>query len=243
MALIAIRYAARPANPERTFGYYRLEILAAAGNAILLFAVAAWVTYKAVLRFGESVEVASGTMLVIAAAGLAVNFAGLLLLRRGKDESLNIRGAYMEVLADTLGSVAVLAAALLIRLTGWQGWDPLASIVIGAMILPRTWLLLREAVNVLLEGTPRGMDLSDVRQHLQAADGVTEVHDLHAWTITSGLPVLSAHIVVEPRVLDGERTSTILNTLRECLHGHFDVEHSTFQLEPVGYRESDGVCV
>ncbi|GAA2067178.1 cation diffusion facilitator family transporter [Catenulispora yoronensis] len=243
MALVAIRYAARPADPERTFGYYRLEILAAAANAILLFAVAVWVTYKAVLRFDEPVEVAGGTMLVIAAIGLAVNLGGLLLLRRGKDESLNIRGAYMEVLADMLGSVAVVVAALLIRLTAWPGWDPLASILIGAMILPRTWLLLREAVNVLLEGTPKGIDLSDVRRHLRATDGVTDVHDLHAWTITSGLPVLSAHIVVEPRVLDGERTGTTLNTLRECLHGHFDVEHSTFQLEPVGYRESDGVCV
>ncbi|NUP47067.1 MAG: cation transporter [Catenulispora sp.] len=243
MALVAIRYAARPANPERTFGYYRLEILAAAANAMLLFAVAVWVTYKAVLRFSEPVEVASGTMLTIAAIGMAVNLGGLLLLRGGKDESLNIRGAYMEVLADMLGSVAVLIAALLIRTTGWHGWDPVASIVIGAMILPRTWLLLREAVNVLLEGTPRGMDLSAVRDHLRGTDGVTDVHDLHAWTITSGLPVLSAHIVVEPRVLNGEQTGAILNTLRECLHGHFDVEHSTFQLEPVGYRESDGICV
>jgi cobalt-zinc-cadmium efflux system protein len=243
MALAAIGYAARPANPERTFGYYRLEILAAAANAILLFAVAAWVTYKAVLRLGKPVEVASGTMLAIAVVGMAVNLVGLLLLRGGKDENLNIRGAYMEVLADMLGSVAVLIAAVLIRLTSWPGWDPVASIAIGAMILPRTWLLLREAVNVLLEGTPRGMDLSDVRKHLQDTDGVTAVHDLHAWTITSGLPVLSAHIVVEPRVLDGERTAATLNTLRECLHGHFDIEHSTFQLEPIGYRESDGVCI
>ena len=127
MALIAIRYAARPANPERTFGYYRLEILAAAANAILLFAVAAWVTYKAIGRFGTPVEVASGTMLTIAAIGMAVNLGGLLLLRRGKDESLNIRAAYMEVLADMLGSIAVLIAAILIKLTAWHGWDPLAS--------------------------------------------------------------------------------------------------------------------
>ena len=137
---------------------------------------------------------------------------------------------------------AVVLAAILIKVTDWQGWDPVASIVIGAMILPRTWLLLREAVNVLLEGTPRGMDLSDVRAHLEETDGVAEVHDLHAWTITSGLPVLTAHIVVEPRVLDGEKTRQILDTLRECLHGHFDVEHSTFQLEPVGYREAEGIC-
>jgi len=243
MALVAIRYAARPANLERTFGYYRLEILAAAANAILLFAVAAWVTYEAIRRFGSPVAVASGTMLVIAAVSMVVNLGGLLLLRRGKDESLNIRGAYMEVVADMVGSIAVLVAAALIKATGWHGWDPVASIVIGAMILPRTWLLLREAVNVLLEGTPKGMDLSDVRKHLRATEGVTDVHDLHAWTITSGLPVLSAHVVVEPHVLDGERTCAILNTLRECLHGHFDVEHSTFQLEPVGYREKDGICV
>jgi cobalt-zinc-cadmium efflux system protein len=242
MAIVAIRYAARPANPSRTFGYYRLEILSAAANAILLFAVAAWVLWKAVGRFGRPAEVGSTMMMSIALIGLCVNLFGMWLLRRGKDESLNIRGAYMEVLADMLGSVAVLVAAVLIKLTGWHGWDPVASIVIGAMILPRTWLLLREAINVLLESTPKGMDLSDVRKHLEETDGVEEVHDLHAWTITSGLPVLTAHLVVEPRVLDGENTREILDTLRGCLHGHFDVEHSTFQLEPVGYRESEGVC-
>jgi cobalt-zinc-cadmium efflux system protein len=243
MALVAIRFAARPADLERTFGYHRLEILAAAANAILLFGVAVWVTYNALGRFGAPVEVASGTMLAIAVVGMAVNLGGLLLLHRGKDESLNIRGAYLEVLADTVGSVAVLLAALLIQLTGWPGWDPVASIAIAALILPRTWLLLREATNVLLEGTPKGMDLSDVRRHLQETEGVTEIHDLHAWTITSGRPVLSAHVVVEPHVLDGEHTGTILTTLRECLHGHFDVEHSTFQLEPVGYRETAGICL
>jgi cobalt-zinc-cadmium efflux system protein len=171
-----------------------------------------------------------------------VNLFGVLLLRRGKDESLNIRGAYLEVLADALGSVAVLVAAGLIKATGWHGWDPVASIAIAAMILPRTWILLREAVNVLLEGTPRGMDLSSVRAHLRETDGVCDVHDLHAWTITSGLPILTAHVVVEPRVLDGDHTRVILDTLRDCLQGHFDVEHSTFQLEPIGYREPEGIC-
>lgn len=242
MALVAIRYAARPADAERTFGYYRLEILAAAANAVLLFFVAAWVLYQAVGRFDSPVEVGSTTMLVIAAVSLLVNLCGLLLLRRGRDESLNVRGAYLEVFADMLGSVAVLAAAGLIKATGWHGWDPVASIAIGAMILPRTWILLRDAVNVLLESTPKGMDLSSVRAHLRQTDGVADVHDLHAWTITSGLPILTAHVVVEPRVLDGERTRDILDTLRDCLQGHFDVEHSTFQLEPVGYREPEGIC-
>jgi hypothetical protein len=137
-------------------------------------------------------------MLVIAAVSLLVNLFGVALLRRGQSESLNVRGAYLEVFADMLGSVAVLAAAGLIKATGWSGWDPVASIAIGAMILPRTSMLLREAVNVLLESTPRGMDLSFVRRHLREADGVADVHDLHAWAITSGLPILTAHVVVEP---------------------------------------------
>jgi cobalt-zinc-cadmium efflux system protein len=236
LALLAVRFAARPATAQRTFGYYRLEILAAVVNAVLLFGVAGFVLVEAWRRLTEPPEVASGLMLAVAAAGLVANSVSMWLLRRGQAKSLNLRGAYLEVLGDLLGSVAVLAAAAVIAITGFQAADPIASALIGVLILPRTWRLLREAVDVLLEAAPKGVDLAEVRRHLVETPGVRDVHDLHAWTITSGLPVLSAHVVLER----GADAGRVLDGLGDCLAGHFDIEHSTFQLEQPEHRGHEG---
>jgi cobalt-zinc-cadmium efflux system protein len=236
LALLAIRFAARPATPQRTFGYYRLEILAAVVNAVLLFGVAGFVLIEAWRRLTEPPAVASGLMLAVAAVGLAANAVSLWLLRDGQKTSLNLRGAYLEVWGDLLGSVAVLVAAAVIALTGFRAADPIASALIAALILPRTWRLLREAVDVLLEAAPKGVDLAEVRRHLVETPGVTDVHDLHAWTITSGLPVLSVHVVLERDADAGQ----VLDGLGACLAGHFDIEHSTFQLEQPEHRGHEG---
>jgi cobalt-zinc-cadmium efflux system protein len=236
LALGAVWFAARPATPQRTFGYYRLEILAAVGNAVLLLGVAGVVLWEAARRLTDPPAVASSLMVTVAVVGLVANAGCLWLLRDGQRHSLNLRGAYLEVWGDLLGSVAVLAAAAVIALTGLRVADPVASAVIAVAILARTWRLLREAVEVLLEAAPRGVDLGEVRRHLLATPGVAGVHDLHAWTITSGLPVVSVHVVVAGdadagRVLDG---------LGACLAGHFDIEHSTFQLEQPEHRNHEG---
>jgi cobalt-zinc-cadmium efflux system protein len=239
LALLAATFAARPATPERTFGYMRLEIMAAVINALLLFGVAGFVLIEAARRFIEPPAVSTGVMLIFAAVGLVANAGSLLMLRSGQHTSLNMRGAYLEVLGDLLGSAAVIVAAIVIRLTGFAQADPIASAAIGLMILPRTWALLREAVGVLLEATPRGVDLTEVRRHINETPGVLDVHDLHAWTITSGLPVLSAHIVVTEGALADGGGGRVLDQLGQCLAGHFDVEHCTFQLEAPGHREHE----
>jgi cobalt-zinc-cadmium efflux system protein len=236
LALLAVRFAARPATPQRTFGYYRLEILAAVVNAVLLFGVAGFVLVEAWRRLTAPPEVASGLMLAVAAAGLVANAVSLWLLHGGQRTSLNLRGAYLEVWGDLLGSVAVLAAAAVIAVTGLQAADPIASALIGVLILPRTWRLLRDAVDVLLEAAPKGVDLAEVRRHLAETPGVRDVHDLHAWTITSGLPVVSAHVVLER----GADAGPVLDGLGDCLAGHFDIEHSTFQLEQPEHRGHEG---
>ena len=227
MALLAIWFAGRPATNGRTFGYLRLEVLAAGANATLLFGIAAFVLVEAWRRLAQPPEVASGLMLAVAVVGLVANAVSLFVLRDAQRESLNMRGAYLEVMGDVAGSAAVLVAAALIALTGWTVADAVASVVIGLLILPRTWSLLREATDVLLEATPRGVDLDEVRRHIRSQRGVRDVHDLHAWTITSGLNVLSAHVVIGPEV----QTTDVLDELCRCLSGDFDIEHSTFQLE------------
>lgn len=227
LALGAIWMASRPPSEARTFGWYRAEILAAAINAVILFGVAAFILYEAWRRLSEPPAIASGLMLAVGIFGMGGNLVALWVLRGPQARSLNMRGAYLEVLGDVLGSVAVLAAALIIALTGIAAADAIASAVIGLAILPRTWGLLREAVDVLLEATPRGLQLADVRQHLLRAEGVEDIHDLHAWTITSGLPVVSAHVVLKP----GAEPAAVLEELCQCLTGDFDVEHSTLQLE------------
>ena len=232
LALAAIGVAGRPATSSRTFGFLRIEILAAAVNAMLLFGVAAFVLLEAWRRFSVPAEILSGPMLLVALAGLAVNGISLWLLRDAQRASLNLRGAYIEVLGDLAGSVAVVAAAVAIATTGWTGADAVASVAIGLMILPRAGLLLRDALHILLEATPRGVDMAAVRDHILEADGVVDVHDLHAWTITSGMNVVSAHVVLEP----GADPPGVLDELCRCLSGDFDIEHSTFQLESADRR-------
>ena len=231
LALGAVTLAQRPAGGRRTFGWQRLEILAAVANGLLLVAVAVYVVVEALRRIGDPPEIGSSVMLAIGAVGLGVNLIGLALLRSGRDESLNVRGAYLEVLGDALGSVAVIAAALVIATTGWTPADTLASFLVAALVLPRAWRLLGEALDVLLEAAPRGVDLEQVRTHMKRVDGVLDVHDLHAWTITSGMPVLSAHVVVTDEALDAGHGGRVLDALCACLGSHFDVDHCTFQLE------------
>jgi len=232
LALLAIHYAARPATRERTFGYLRLEILAAVVNALFLFGVAAYVLFEAIQRWADPPPIASGLMLVVALIGLAANGISLFLLRNAQRDSLNMRAAYLEVMGDLAGSVAVVVAAIVIAVTGWRQADALASAAIALLILPRTWALLRDAVEVLLEATPKGMDIEAVRSHILDAPGVADVHDLHAWTITSGINVVSAHVVLEPAA----DPPAVLDELCRCLSGDFDIEHSTFQLETADRR-------
>lgn len=239
LALFAATMALRPATLQRTFGWQRLEVLAAAFNASLLLAVGAWVLVEALSRLREPSAVESGTMLLVAVLGMLANGASLLILSGADRSNLNVKGAYLEVLVDLLGSVAVIVAALLLRYTGFEQADSVVAIGIAVAIVPRCLRLLREAVDVLLESTPRGVDLEQVRQHLLETPGVLDVHDLHAWTITSGLPVLSAHVVVDDTYLDHHGRT--LDELAGCLSGHFDVEHCTFQLEPAGHREHERV--
>lgn len=232
LALLAIWFAGRPATPEKSFGYYRVEIFAAVANAAILFGVAAFILYEAIQRFASPPEVIGLPMLVIAIIGLVVNLIALRLLQAGAATSLNMRGAYLEVLGDLLGSVAVIVAGLVIVATGWTPIDPIASVVIALLILPRTWGLVREAVDVLLQATPKGVDLEEVRGHLMRAEDVDDIHDLHAWTLTSGINVVSAHVVMRP----GADPAAVLNEVCACLSDDFDMEHSTIQIETADRR-------
>ncbi|WP_432083688.1 cation diffusion facilitator family transporter [Streptomyces sp. WAC 04229] len=239
MALLAIHFASRPASDRRTFGYARAEILAALANCLLLLGVGGYVLYEAIERFITPAGTQGGLTVVFGAIGLVANVVSLSLLMRGQKDSLNVRGAFLEVAADALGSLAVIVSALVILATGWQPADPIASLVIGLMIVPRTLRLLRETLDVLLEAAPKGVDIGEVRAHILALDGVEDVHDLHAWTITSGLPVLSAHVVVSGETLSAIGHEKMLHELQGCLGDHFDVEHCTFQLEPGGHAEHE----
>jgi cobalt-zinc-cadmium efflux system protein len=237
VVLVAIWIGSRPASRERTFGYLRLEILAAVVNAGLLFAVAAFILYEAWRRLSEPPEIASGLMLAVAFVGLLVNGASLWILRDAQARSLSVRGAYLEVLGDLAGSAAAVVAAAVIALTGWFGADIVASVLIALLILPRTWRLLRDAIDILLEATPGGVDMDEVRTHILEAPGVADVHDLHAWSITSGVNVVSAHVVLDP----GAEPAAVLDYLCACLSGDFDIEHSTFQLETNDRRRLEAV--
>ncbi|MCZ2810038.1 MULTISPECIES: cation diffusion facilitator family transporter [unclassified Modestobacter] len=239
MALGAVTLAQRPARGRRTFGWQRMEVLAAVGNGLLLLVVGGYVVVEAVRRIGDPPDIDSGWMLGVALVGLAVNVGSLALLHSGQRESLNTRGAYLEVVGDALGSVAVIVAAVVIATTGWTGADVVASLAVGALVLPRAWSLLREALDVLLEAAPKGVDLAQVRDHVLGVPGVLDVHDLHAWTITSGLPVLSAHVVVSDEALADGHGGRVLDALCSCLGDHFDLEHCTFQLESPGHRNHE----
>lgn len=239
LALGASYVATRGGGPRSTFGLHRAEILAALVNALVLLVVCGYLAWAGISRLADPASVDAGPMVLVALVGLAANAVSLSVLNRSETGSLNMRGAVNEVFADLLGSVLAVLAGLAILLWGFDRADPIASLVIAALILPRSLVLLRDAAVVLLEVAPAGLDLEDVRRHLLAMPGVVDVHDLHAWTITSGMPSLSAHVTVSQAALDEHGVGGILDRLCECTAEHFDVRHSTFQVEPETHREHE----
>lgn len=244
IALIAATLAVRPASAARTWGYRRAEVLAATLQAAVLLAVGVFVLVEGVRRLLEPPPVASTAMVVFGVVGLAGNLLSMLVLTRASSSNLNLRAALLEVANDALGSVAVLLAAVVIATTGWLRADAVVSLLIALLILPRTLRLLRETAEVLLEATPRGLDLDEVRRHLLGLDHVQGVHDLHASQITTGLPVLTAHVVVDDACFTDGHAPQMLDQLQACVAGHFPVavEHSTFQLEPVRHADHEAGC-
>jgi cobalt-zinc-cadmium efflux system protein len=239
LALIAAVLITRPATERRTWGYRRAEILAAAAQAAVLLAVGVFVLVEGVRRLIDPPPVEAGAMILFGVVGLVGNGVSILLLSRIQSGNLNTRAAMLEVINDALGSLAVLVAAAIIALTGWDRADPVASILIGLMILPRTVKLLRETVDVLMESTPKGVDLTAIRAHILGVDHVHEVHDLHVSSVSSDLPVLTAHVVVDESCFHDGHLPRLLDQLQQCLAGHFDVEHSTFQFEPAGHADHE----
>ncbi|HYF74506.1 MAG TPA: cation diffusion facilitator family transporter [Nocardioides sp.] len=239
LALGASYVAARGAGPRSTFGLHRAEILAALVNAVVLLVVCGYLAWVGISRLADPEPVDAGPMVAFAAVGLVANAVSLAILQRSDTGSLNLRGALNEVLADLVGSVLAVLAGIVILLWGFDRADPIASLLIAVLILPRSVVLLRESASILLEVAPRGLDLDDVRRHLLGMPGVVDVHDLHAWTITSGMPSLSAHVTVTEEVLDELGVGGVLDRLCECTAEHFDLRHSTFQVEPVTHREHE----
>jgi cobalt-zinc-cadmium efflux system protein len=239
LALSASYVATLPPSSRRTYGYHRAEILAALVNAVVLLVVCTFLIWSGVRRLVEPVDIEGGLMLGFASVGLLANAVSLSILARRKDSSLNMRGAYLEVLSDLLGSVAVVVAAVVVLATGFLRADSIATLLIAGLILPRSFALLRDAVDVLLEASPRNVDLAEVRAHLLEVPGVVDVHDLHAWTITSGMPVLSVHVTVTDACLAERGVGSLLDEFSACVAGHFDVEHATFQIEPESHREHE----
>ena len=228
IALAAIRIARRPADRRRTYGYHRFEILAAAFNAMLLFAVALYILVEAYRRFTSPPEIHSVGMLVVASIGLIVNLISIRLLSGGQSNSLNVKGAYLEVWSDLLGSVGVIVGAVVIQLTGWSWVDPLVAVAIGLWVLPRTWILLKDSLNILLEGVPEGIDLGEVEQAMLVVPGVLGIHDLHLWVLTTGKTSLTAHVVYDQTYSPEEALMPALETV---LANRFKVVHTTLQCE------------
>ncbi|HWH98652.1 MAG TPA: cation diffusion facilitator family transporter [Pseudolysinimonas sp.] len=241
VALVASAWAMRPSTDRHTFGFRRVEVLAALFNGILLTVVAVVVAIEATRRLtaADAHEPAGLPMLVVAAVGLVANVAAYLVLRGGDRRSMNLRGATLEVVGDMLGSIAAVIAGVVLITTGFVAADAIASLVIAALIVPRAALLLRDVVRVLTESAPRETDVTLIRSHLLETPGVVAVHDVHVWAITAGAPVFTAHVECETEVFASGRTGDMLERLGECLRGHFDVDHSTFQLEPAGYSEHE----
>ncbi len=227
IALMAIKLGGKAADDRRTFGYRRFEILAAAFNAVLLFAVAIYVFVEAIKRFNQPQEVQSWGMLIVASIGLVVNLISMRLLTAGKDASFNVKGAYLEVWADMIGSVGVIAGALAIRFTGWTWVDPVVAIGIGLWVLPRTWILLRDTTNVLLEGVPGGLDLNDIRGSISNVAGVASLHDLHIWSTSNAEVSCTVHVVLDGSA-DVDRTRSAVQAL---LREKYEIGHSTIQTE------------
>ena len=233
LSLFAIWIAQKPATPTHTYGYYRTEILAALVNGATLVAISFYVFYEAYERLGAPPEVQGGLMMGIALGGLAINLIGLWILNAGRDESLNVRGAWLHVLTDALGSVGAIVAGALIWTLGWNWADPAASVLIGILVLYSSWALLKETVAVLMEGAPGNVNVDEVRESIRAVPGVQEVHDLHVWTITSGMVAMSGHVVVD----DGHYGQAILQEIRKPLHDRFGIDHCTIQLEHADFEE------
>lgn len=231
-ALLAAWFAARPATPQKTYGYYRAEILAAAVNAVTLLFISFFILYEAWRRWNHPPEVQSWPMLIVAAVGLVVNFVGMRLLMSGSTESLNVKGAYLEVLSDMLGSIGAIVASIIMLTTGWYRADPLISAGIGLFILPRTWKLLSAAVHVLMEGTPAGFDVRALEKAIYGVNGVLGVADLHVWSLTSGVNAMSAHV----RVRDLSQGDRVLQDMRRALKDGFQIGHSTIQIETEGHE-------
>lgn len=241
MALVAASLVLRPATPERTWGFRRAEVLAAGAQAAVLLAVGAYAFIEGVRRLNDPPEVSSTGLLIFGIVGLLGNLVSLWVLSAGRRANLNMRAAFLEVVNDALGSVAVIVSAIVIATTGWTRVDALAGMLIAALIVPRAITVLREAGSILLESTPKGLDLAAVRAHILEVPHVQEVHDLHASTIATGLPVLSAHVVLDDECFRDGHAAEMLAQLQECVAAHFDVsvEHSTFQLEPPGHAERE----
>ena len=239
MALAAIQVAQSHRSPSATFGLYRLEVLAALVNTVLLFGIAAYVFVEAWRRFHDPSDVPGGWLIVVATVGLAVNVASFLLLRKGAEESLNVRGASLEVLSDMLGSIGVIVAGVVLIATGWPYVDPIVGVAIGLFILPRAYRLGREALRVLLEVAPSEIDVNDVRRRLMGVPGVAGVHDLHVWTLTSGLRVVSGHLDLAP----GEEAAPVLERATTLLGEELGIEHVTLQLEPAGTAPHEPMVV
>lgn len=237
ISLFAVRLSRRPPDAKRTYGYARMEAIGALINGGLLFLVAGYILWEAVGRFREPPAVASTGMLLIASIGLVVNLMSMRLLKAGSGESLNVKGAYLEVWSDMLGSVGVIIGALVIQFTGWTLADPIIAVLIGLWVLPRTWTLLREAGGVLMQGVPAGMDLSAVRTRLQGYPGVREVHDLHVWALGSRQPVLTAHLVLQDETVDPEQ---VRRSVAESLEREFGVHHATLQIEKTPCEDGHG---
>jgi cobalt-zinc-cadmium efflux system protein len=235
VALFAAWLAGRPETPEKSFGYKRAEILAALANGVTLVAISIWIFAEAFSRLREPPEILGGPMLAIAALGLIVNVVGAVVLSRSGGESLNMQGALRHVIADALGSLGTIAAALVIVLTGWRYADPIASAAIAALILASSWSLLRDSTNVLLEAAPRDINTEEVGRKMVGAEGVEEVHDLHVWTITSGFPALSAHVLVG----QNEDCHARRRELEDLLAREYDISHTTLQVDHVGEHESE----
>lgn len=230
IALLAIKLGKKPPDDKRTFGYRRFEILAAAFNAVLLFFIAIYVFVEAIKRFNEPQEIQSWGMLTVAAIGLVVNLVSMRLLTAGKEASFNVKGAYLEVWADMVGSVGVILGALMIKFTGWMWVDPIVAVAIGLWVLPRTWILLRDTNNILLEGVPSGIALSDVRNEIVAVAGVAGLHDLHIWSMSNDDVSATVHVTLG----DGADANAVRLRVAELFSSRFGIEHATVQTEADG---------
>lgn len=238
MAFVAIHLAGRKTTSDRTFGLFRLEVLAALANGLLLFGVAGYVLYEAFGRFTAPSEVPSTPLLITASIGLVINIISFWLLSAGSKESINLKGAHLEVLADMIGSIGVIVGAIIIKFTGWTFVDPIIGVAIGLFILPRTWRLMRQALRILIEAAPKGMDIDQLKSEILALPGVSDLHDLHVWSITSGIDSASGHIVVT----EGHNATETLTSVLTLLRSDYNIDHATIQVEPTepicGHNES-----